>query len=68
MFVFVGFMLLLPCSSFLYLLIKPEKKHWFKKVSFKNAFLVGISLQAIAMFAWDLLEVEPTISTSVLLG
>ena len=59
----VGFMLLVTA---LLLLLADKAKHTHKKVSYKNAFIVGIS-QAIAMLP-GISRSGATISTSVLLG
>lgn len=60
---FVGFMLLITA---LLLLLADKAKHTDKKVSFKNALIIGIS-QAIAMLP-GISRSGATISTSVLLG
>lgn len=59
----VGFMLLITA---LLLLLADKAKHTEKKISYKNAFIVGIS-QAIAMLP-GISRSGATISTSVLLG
>jgi len=59
----VGFMLLVTA---LLLLLADKAKHTHKNVSYKNAFIVGIS-QAIAMLP-GISRSGATISTSVLLG
>jgi undecaprenyl-diphosphatase len=60
---FVGFMLLITA---LLLLLADKAKHTDKKVSFKNALIIGVS-QAIAMLP-GISRSGATISTSVLLG
>jgi undecaprenyl-diphosphatase len=60
---FVGFMLIITA---LLLLLADKAKHTDKKVSFKNALIIGVS-QAIAMLP-GISRSGATISTSVLLG